>query len=80
MLSIEIQKKAKFANEFLGTKLMDVFCKHMILNNCVEESRADKLLKASNDINYAYCEWGSHNGHSSDILYHLNDHYKNGSG
>ncbi len=70
-VNIEIQENMEFANNILNMNLVDMYCKHMILNNSSNELKANQLLSASNKIHYEFCEWGSHDGRPSDLSHHL---------
>ena len=71
-INIKIQKDAKIEDEFLNMKLTDMYCKHMIKNDSNFNSKANRLLKFSDKIEYEFCEWGSHEKQPSNIFHHLN--------
>lgn len=70
-INIKIQESIKLKNIFLNMKLVNMYCKHMILNESVNESKANQLLVASNKIHYEFCEWGTYDNFPSDLLHHL---------
>lgn len=70
-INIKIQESIKLKNTFLNMKLVNMYCKHMILNESVNESKANQLLVASNKIHYEFCEWGTYDNFPSDLLHHL---------
>ena len=67
-MNIEIQRNGEFVDEFLNMKLINMYCKHVINN---QKEKSNQLLVKSHEIGYEFCEWGSHNGHPSDLSYHL---------
>lgn len=69
-INIEIQRSMEFENNLLNMKLVEMYCKHVILNSS-NKSKANQLLIASNKIHYEYCEWGVHDGSPSDLSHHL---------
>lgn len=54
----------------LNMKLTDMFCKHVIKTEGMS-IKAENLYLESVKLEYNICEWGSHNGHPSDILFHI---------
>lgn len=71
-LHLNVFENAQFPDEFLNTKLINLYCKHMILTNLNKDSKANRLLVASYKVGYEFCEWGSHEELPSDLLHHLN--------
>lgn len=59
-LNIQMIANYKFKEQFLNTKLTELYCKHVIKNNSDNESKSNRLLNASHKIGYEWCEWGSH--------------------
>lgn len=70
-LHLKVFENTQFSDEFLNTKLINLYCKHMILTNLNKESKANHLLVASHKAGYEFCEWGSHEELPSDLLHHL---------
>lgn len=71
-LHLNVLENAQFPDEFLNMKLVNLYCKHMILTNLNKESKANHLLVASHKAGYEFCEWGSHEELPSNLLHHLN--------
>lgn len=71
-INISIQENIKLDDALLNIRLIDMYCKHVIKNNMIENSKINKLLIASKKIHYNFCEWGSHQDHSNDLVYHQN--------
>ena len=71
-LNIQIRDNYKFKEQLLKTKLIKLYCKHMIKNNSEKESKSNQLLNASRKVGYEWCEWGSHEGLPSDLSHHIN--------
>lgn len=71
-LHLKVFENTQFSDEFLNTKLINLYCKHMILTNLNKDSKANRLLVASYKVGYEFCEWGSHEELPSDLLHHLN--------
>lgn len=69
---LKVLENTQFPDELLNTKLVNLYCKHMIRTNTNKESKANHLLAASHKAGYEYCEWGSHEELPSDLLHHLN--------
>lgn len=57
-LNIQIRDNYKFTEQLLNTKLIKLYCKHMIKINSEKESKSNQLLNASHKIGYEWCEWG----------------------
>lgn len=70
-INIKIHENMKFDKNILNMKLVNMYCKHMILNNYINKSKANQLLIASNKIGYKFCEWGTHDDFPSDLSHHL---------
>lgn len=70
-LNIQIIANYKFKEQFLNTKLTELYCKHVIKNNSDNESKSNRLLNASYKIGYEWCEWGSHEGLPSNLSHHI---------
>lgn len=70
-INIQIEDNYKFKEQLLNTKLTELFCKHMIRNNSDEKSKSNKLLNASHNIGYEWCECGSHEDFSSNLSHHI---------
>lgn len=71
-LHLKVFENTQFPDEFLNTKLINLYCKHMIHTNLNKDSKANRLLAASHKAGYEFCEWGSHEELPSDLLHHLN--------
>lgn len=71
-LHLKVLEDTQFPDEFLNTKLINLYCKHMIHTNLNKDSKANRLLAASYKVGYEFCEWGSHEELPSDLLHHLN--------
>lgn len=69
---LKVFENTQFPDEFLNTKLINLYCKHMIHTNLNKDSKANRLLAASHKAGYEFCEWGSHEELPSDLLHHLN--------
>lgn len=70
-LNIQIDNNYKFTEQFLNIKLTDLYCKHVIKHNLDDKSKSVQLLNVSQKLGYKWCEWGSHEGFSSDLSHHL---------
>ena len=69
-VNIEVSDTADLSS-ISEMRLVDLYCKHMIRTDFDKELKANRLLSASREIGYDYCEWGTHSGHRSNGLYHL---------
>lgn len=71
LLNIQIKDNYKFNEQLLDMKLTELYCKHMKKNNSDEKSKSNKLLNASHNIGYEWCEWGSHENFPSNLSHHI---------
>ena len=46
-LHLKVFENTQFSDEFLNTKLINLYCKHMICTNLNKDSKANRLLAAS---------------------------------
>ena len=65
-----IQINCGIPEYLLNMKLTDMFCKHVIKTEEMS-IKAENLYLESVKLRYNICEWGSHSGHPSDILFHI---------
>lgn len=69
-VNIEISDTADLSS-ISEMRLVDLYCKHMIRVDYDKDSKANRLLSASREIGYDYCEWGSHDYSRSNVSHHL---------
>ena len=73
MDNLNIKINGDISASLLDTKLVDMFCKHIIRRESDDiHTKASKLYLESCKLDYKVCNWGMHVGHASDIQYHIN--------